>query len=238
MISIEDQLKTFKQEGYVVLDNVFSPELIDRIRKEFLEENADSFKGEFKRKLFSVDVKGSINSQEFLFSSIIIRLIEKILTPLFVIESVLAPVTGPGSQMQHKHSDGGGTYGGKYDLLLPAHAVGLMVPLIDMNSTTGTVRVWPGSTLNQNTQRFVDLEIKQGSCFIMDTRLMHAGTPNASTALRPMIYITYSYPWYINYIDFREMPCFKMSDAELMKWNEKQRHRFVRRNIKAGFQIK
>lgn len=229
---IENQLKAFKEQGYVVLENAFDSALIDSVRDEFLKAN--SFEAGFKRKLVSVNLQGSINSKEFLFNPTIIQYIEKILNPLYVIESVLAPVTGPGSEMQHKHSDGGGTYGGKYDLMLPAHAVGVMIPLIDMNTTTGTTRVWPGSQTNPNREEYIDLEIKKGSCFLIDTRILHAGTSNNSNALRPMIYITYSFPWYINYIDFREIPCFKMSDAELSKWDEKSQNRFVRRNIQAG----
>lgn len=232
MSSFDSQLKAFKDEGYVVLENAFSADLIDKIREEFLAAN--TFENGFKRKLVSVDVKGSINTSDFLFNPAIIQFIEKILNPLYVIESVLAPVTGPGSEMQHKHSDGGGTYGEKYDLMLPAHAVGLMIPLIDMDSTTGTTRVWAGSQINPGREEYVDLQIKKGSCFLIDTRILHAGTPNISNALRPMIYITYSFPWYINYIDFRDIPCFKMSDAEINKWDDKTKNRFVRRNIQAG----
>lgn len=234
MISSEEQIKEFREKGFIILEDVFSSSLIDQIRYEFQSENLEKFKEGFKRELFSVEVKDSINSKEFLFNPKIISLIEKILNPLFVIESVLAPTTGPGSEMQHKHNDGGGTYGGKYDIILPAHAVGLMIPLIDMNTITGTTRLWPYSHTISKQENFIDLEINKGSCFLIDTRIMHAGTPNKSSNFRPMIYITYSFPWYINYIDFRGMPCFKMSDDEFLKWDKTTQNRLIRRNIQAG----
>ena len=44
--------------------------------------------------------------------------------------------------------------------------------------------------------------VREGSCMLWDFRLMHGGTPNRSALPRPLLYLTYCRPWFVEYMNF------------------------------------
>ena len=44
--------------------------------------------------------------------------------------------------------------------------------------------------------------VREGSCILWDFRLMHGGTPNRSALPRPLLYLTYCRPWFMEYMNF------------------------------------
>jgi hypothetical protein len=44
----------------------------------------------------------------------------------------------------------------------------------------------------------VTATLSRGDCMMMDYRTMHAGLPNRSTRVRPIIYLVYARPWFFD----------------------------------------
>lgn len=44
--------------------------------------------------------------------------------------------------------------------------------------------------------------MSEGSCALWDFRLKHGGTANKSTLARPLLYVTYCRPWWVDHINF------------------------------------
>jgi ectoine hydroxylase-related dioxygenase (phytanoyl-CoA dioxygenase family) len=91
--------------------------------------------------------------------------------------------------------------------MLPAHALTYALPLIEMNELHGSTTLWPGSHRwrndNDKSEEITPV-IPIGSCMLWDFRLTHSGTANKSSTPRPMVYCTYSRPWYKDPVNFRK----------------------------------
>ncbi len=231
-----------KSDGYIHLPGIFSLDFISKLKSETYNQlNIESDQHDLptKRVLTSLSFKNVFLEENFFSNEKISSILKSILGPDFLIESFLIALTAPGSPMLHIHSDGGILYSEKKNFSLPAHAIGFLVPLTKMNEVSGTTRIWPKSNTglpyrnkNQHEKPFTDLDLELGDIALLDTRTFHAGTPNQSDSLRPLLYVTFSTPWYINQIDFKEFSNFTLSDQDFNTISDSKKHMFVRRNIR------
>jgi ectoine hydroxylase-related dioxygenase (phytanoyl-CoA dioxygenase family) len=75
-----------------------------------------------------------------------------------------------------------------------------------MNDIHGTTTLLPGSHRWRRAGEQVEgisPTVPTGSCVLWDFRLLHGGTANRSAVQRPMLYCTYSRPWYQDPVNFR-----------------------------------
>src|SRR5262249_47812686 len=107
---------------------------------------------------------------------------------------------------QHRHFDGVSLFPSSgIDRLLPTSAITVGIPLLKMNNVHGTTALWLGSHLDAT--RVPDGEgiepvVREGSCVLWDYRLSHGGTPNRSAVPRPLLYIGYCRPWFLDHVNF------------------------------------
>ena len=73
-----------------------------------------------------------------------------------------------------------------------------------MNEVHGTTALWPGSHRDETRLKKEGIEpiVFEGSCILWDFRLWHGGTPNRSTLPRPLLYLTYCRPWFLEHMNF------------------------------------
>ncbi len=82
---------------------------------------------------------------------------------------------------------------------LPPHCVNVFIPLVDLNAANGPTEFIPTSQLDWGTKSPpLILHAKAGECIIFDHRIKHRGLGNRSNVPRPLVYITYSKPWYVD----------------------------------------
>lgn len=127
----------------------------------------------------------------------------------------------PGSEYQPAHRDGKFLFPG-LAVTLPPYMFELNIPLVDFREDNGPLEVWPGTHLLANLEpsdagallrpaeeeRKTDVQqfaeqlqpqrvlMPAGSFLLRDPRMWHRGSPNRSTAARPMLSIAYNRPWY------------------------------------------
>lgn len=119
----------------------------------------------------------------------------------------------PDSILQPVHVDEGHLWADVFDV--PPAAVGMNVPLVDVDDTNGPIEVWPGthrlpgpvfgvetttvSRLHVDTRSRVvppvTVPLARGDILLRDVRLWHRGTPNTSDVARPMLALVYRAPW-------------------------------------------
>lgn len=95
---------------------------------------------------------------------------------------------------------------GRSFLDLPAPALKVYFPMVDFGARVGPPRFVPGShwrTAHEDVPPpgapeppSVRTYCPQGSAIIMDQRIWHGGTPNASAFARPMLSLHFAAPWY------------------------------------------
>ena len=106
----------------------------------------------------------------------------------------------PDSAGQKWHSDGDHLHA---DLVLPAHALNVFVPLVDVSLANGATEFVPRTHLDWRAdQRPVVVEATAGDALVFDWRLKHRGLPNKTSAARPLLYLTYAQPWWVDKYNF------------------------------------
>jgi ectoine hydroxylase-related dioxygenase (phytanoyl-CoA dioxygenase family) len=125
--------------------------------------------------------------------------------------------------MQHVHRDHSHLYEReKVGRDMPAHAINLAIPLVDVDLEMGSTSFWPGShrwerDAPRDDDEMVEPELRTGDCMIIDYRTMHAGMPNRSTRVRPVLYIVYARPWFFDEKNFTNRHPLDLPEGEYTK---------------------
>jgi ectoine hydroxylase-related dioxygenase (phytanoyl-CoA dioxygenase family) len=111
----------------------------------------------------------------------------------------------PESTKQHVHRDHPHLFlNPGIDPSLPVYAINVAVPLIDVDIETGPTGVWLGShrwpqddasALSPPTV----CSWQRGDCMLLDYRTLHAGLPNRSGRVRPIVYMVYARRWFFDH---------------------------------------
>ena len=116
----------------------------------------------------------------------------------------------PGSATQPWHSDGPHIRGSDVpragsDLpfVSPPHALNVFVPLVDLTPNNGPTEYVPGSHFDYDVKApHVIPSLRKGTALLFDYRLKHRGLGNSSTEERPLLYITYGRPYFLDVYNF------------------------------------
>jgi ectoine hydroxylase-related dioxygenase (phytanoyl-CoA dioxygenase family) len=150
-------------------------------------------------------------------------LFERLLGKDYILGSLGAVISLPGATLQQLHSDGGDLFDDnmKSSITIPAYAITMGIPLIEMNTTTGTTRMFQKShhalSSSVDRQKGIDPIIKTGSCVLFDYRLQHQGTPNVSDSIRPLLYNIYYRPWFRDSFNYSKQAHLLVSEEEATK---------------------
>jgi ectoine hydroxylase-related dioxygenase (phytanoyl-CoA dioxygenase family) len=221
--------QAFNNTGVVTIDNLFAPKFIVSLRDAFAScyarylidrESDETLKVGDKRIMVPVDVAQPFNAPQLYANPLLFPLIQDMLGQECVLGSFGAVTALPGAEDQHVHRDHPFLFQEEaIDTLMPAYAVNVIIPLIDIDEDHGTTRVWPGShriwSLDEAKRLpSEDPVVPVGSCILMDYRLLHGGTANRSQENRPILYVIYHRPWFKDYVNFVKVRELRVSDEE------------------------
>ena len=107
-----------------------------------------------------------------------------------------------GGDDQEWHQDGGHLFGtdGEDALHLPCHCLNVFIPLVAIDERNGATQFVLGTHRADCTSAdsAAALLCDAGSCIVFDYRVIHRGSANRSQADRPVLYFTYSKPWFVD----------------------------------------
>jgi ectoine hydroxylase-related dioxygenase (phytanoyl-CoA dioxygenase family) len=219
--SIQSSNSALVKDGFVVLDNVVPLELVRDLKTEFTENynqffeernHQDALKVGNKRYMITVKMSGVFSDLLIYANPFVLPLIKAVLGEDLKLESFGVVLSLSGAKDQKIHRDAPLLFDNGIATILPAHAVTVVFPLVEMNETNGTTALWQGShrwptfennPIVKNSVPTVPV-IPEGSCAIWDFRLFHAGTENRSLINRPILYITYAKSWWQDPANFRD----------------------------------
>ncbi|KAG0650434.1 Kanamycin B dioxygenase [Hyphodiscus hymeniophilus] len=221
--TIQEILKYYHRDGFVVLENAIDEHLVDRLYNRMVQDNAVYIQKPQMRYNQGVDT-GNISQippltpewlhRDFYANPHMIRVVENILGPRPELRFINSNVAVPGGTgRQAVHSDVHHAY--------PEIPFGLVmnIYLQDSDESNGITEVWCGthncaarkdqqaslergwikkSYLQERAKvkRPVQPKVKKGSICFRDLRLWHAGMPNKSDHHRIMLAIDYFAQWY------------------------------------------
>lgn len=214
--SLAEALKSFRTKGCLVIKNAFPADLIELLGRHFARDYARYFEaGEFddaltvgdRRYKLSVALEGVFNSPLLYANGLVLPIITELLGEEAILASLVSVIALPDAPDQDLHRDHPWLFGQVIDRMLPSYAIKLLVPLVDLDEDTGTTLVMPGSHKLFDEQALkmaaVRPSLAKGDCLLMDYRLLHQGTANRSSRVRPVLFLGYTRPWFRDYENFR-----------------------------------
>jgi ectoine hydroxylase-related dioxygenase (phytanoyl-CoA dioxygenase family) len=248
---VEHASRCFRRDGALIVEEIVDAAVVVRARQAFAAEYAqfctereDVAKVGDRRFMVTVNLEPPFDNPQLFANPYLLPLLGAALDENFVISAFGIVCALPTAPAQHVHSDGGTLFQRPdIDRLLPAAAITVAIPLLEMNAVNGTTALWLGSHRDKNppydpnhslSEGFEPM-VREGSCMLWDFRLKHGGTPNRGALSRPLLYLTYCRPWFVDHINYdsskaqnqKQKPLLA-SDSFLSSLSEQHRRLFVR----------
>jgi hypothetical protein len=198
-----------RKEGYALLGRALPEDLVAalneelRVRYQALFQPGADFSSTLKtgegRYMMTIELCGGFGNPAVFANDAVLQVLGAALEKDFVLESFGMVLSLPGAGVQPRHRDGDFLFDAGVASLLPPHAITVGIPLADMDSGLGTTEIFPGSHRPTNWREqslSVRPQVPAGACLMWDYRTLHRGTENRSGQHRPLIYATYSKPWW------------------------------------------
>ena len=239
----------FEANGVLLIDNLFSQDLIAKLYQSFVEryrfyfedkDYAGALKVGDKRRMLTVDFQLPFSHPNLYANPFLLYLMRALLGSGFVLGSLGAVIALPGAEAQHIHRDHPHLFEDEgLAIDLPSFAITVVVPLIALTPETGSTRVWKGSHRTTYPEEY-DMQdsfvpfLPTGSCYLMDYQLLHGGTPNLSNLVRPILYIAYYRSWFQEAVNYEKQARISITKQEYQKIPEKYQFLFERVRDSAG----
>jgi ectoine hydroxylase-related dioxygenase (phytanoyl-CoA dioxygenase family) len=240
--SISQAAHKFRQHGCLLLENSFDPALVKTLQENFMRDYAamdreavekTCLKVGADRYMFTIRLQSPFMDPAIYAAPRVLPVVRELLGKDCVLQSIGAVCAYPGAETQHVHRDHPDlfTEAAGLSAFVPPFALHVVVPLVDLDESTGTTALWEGShryKSQSEEQRWSAEELlrlegaampwpRMGDCYFMDFRLRHAGTPNLSSLPRPILYLVYSRGW------FQDRKNFDIQTPLLISWEEYDR---------------
>lgn len=212
-MSTELSLKLLK-DGVCIIDNAVEKNVIIECLNYITDNIINIKSSNLHRNRFNVSrgrfyqaicIDGPLALKEVFLPDPIEEVLVSSLDQDFVFDSFGIISALPGAVEQHWHRDGGILFPGHpLEFMLPASALTVAIPLVEMNAETGSTGFALGShrTLNHAEQPDFAPIVPIGSAVIWDYRIFHKGLVNRSNGPRPLIYATCCRPWWSDSVNF------------------------------------
>jgi hypothetical protein len=210
----------FREHGCVLLRGMFPPAVIEAMHREYVARfgtlDMVAMGAEADRpgpnRFFAVGgarcditlpMTGAFGQPDVFANPRLLGFLGPLLGNDFHLTNFTAVVSHPGAPIQHIHRDHGHLFPEPaVGPDLPVYAVNAAVPLIDVDARTGPTGVWLGSHrwphASAQIEAMTVAPLQRGDCMLLDYRTLHAGLPNASRQMRPIVYMVYARPWFFD----------------------------------------
>lgn len=216
---------SFAKQGFLVIPRLFEAAFIDRLREEYARQlkifEAEGIERQHevgnRRMQLSIELRGPFLDPMLWSNPLLLTIVRSLLGSDVLIDSLSVVVAFPGAEEQHHHRDHGSLFFEMpLDAKLPAHAVAVMIPLIDFDEETGTTVLDPGTHHGASIGEPYAAFVPKGGCYLMDYNLHHWGQANRSAQDRPLIAMTFARPWFIDSVNYRFNKRLNIAEADAL----------------------
>jgi ectoine hydroxylase-related dioxygenase (phytanoyl-CoA dioxygenase family) len=214
--TIEHASRCFRADGALIIEDIIDTAIIDAARRAFDQsyscyldgsEHEDTLVVGDGRLLITIRLEPPFDNPCWFANPFLLPVVSAALDDRFVLGAFGVVCSLPSAPAQHKHDDGGAGLFPQSALnwVLPPAAITVGIPLLEMNEIHGTTALWLGSHRGPSSaakEAAIEPVVREGSCMLWDFRLKHGGTPNQSSLARPLLYLTYCRPWFVEYMNF------------------------------------
>ena len=237
---------TFARDGFLAVERLFDPALIDAARAEYERQYPDlstdpappHLKVGHRRLQLAIDLRASLADPMLSAHPLLLGIVESLVGPGPEIDTLTCVVALPGARAQHFHRDHPPLFDedAAIESALPPFAVTVSIPLIDLDEETGATLLFAGShrSAERPDEEGADAGaarpayMRRGGCYMMDYRLWHRGMANRSDRARPVLYFVFARPWFRDSHNFGAHPRVRVGEDVLRAMPDRQRRLFRR----------
>jgi hypothetical protein len=208
-----DAAATLRREGAVAVVGVWPREQIERLREAVFAAQPELAGGT------ALNVKSRTGAGRY-YTSVVIGeellallgsaeldgMLRDTLGPDYVLEAFGVLMAEPGAARQNVHRDGGILFDGTgLDRLLPAVAVTVAIPLVDVGPANSRTAMLLGTHRQLDGEVSADpvaADLPLGSLLAWEYRTLHFGTEHPGTEPRPLLYLVACRPYWIDNLNF------------------------------------
>jgi Phytanoyl-CoA dioxygenase (PhyH) len=215
--TIERASRCFRADGALLIEDIVDAHIVTEARAAFNQaylhyldgsNHEDALTVGDRRVLVTVRLEPPFDDQQFFANPYLLPIMRAALDDGFVLGGFGVVCSLPSAPAQHQHDDGGNLFPQPgLNGILPPAAITVAIPLLEMNEAHGTTALWIGSHRDAKVgfkEVAIEPVVREGSCMLWDFRLKHGGTPNRSSLPRPLLYLTYCRPWFVEHLNFTE----------------------------------
>lgn len=253
----EQAVQLFRDHGALWIENAFSQELIDSLAEAYEDRYTSRRVSELKKRyalvgdhrfMITVDVEPPFDAPQLFDNPDLQPIFRELIGHQYLISSFGSVVTFPGADPQPIHFDHPPLFESESDCVgLPPYAITMVVPLVDLDETTGSTAIWEGTHRQTGVrERLHDLMTnpdwegasipyaKKGDAYLMDYRVVHGGTANRSENSRPILYIVYCRPWFRDGFNFSDQPPISISNSQWKELSKESQRLFGKDQLRFG----
>jgi ectoine hydroxylase-related dioxygenase (phytanoyl-CoA dioxygenase family) len=227
------------ERGVVLIDDLLTQDVVAELRSALMERVSDWQSSELGKpnnvgdKRFTVPIRlqAPFDNPGVYANPVLLETLQRVMGEKPVLHAFGSVTTYEGARMQHVHrehpllfnSDAGNAN-------VPCYASTILIPLIDLDEEAGGTQLWEGTHMTAKNASWegdpLVFYTKAGSALVFDYRTFHGGMPCRASHGRPLLYFTYTMPWFHDTLAFESHAAMGLSDAEKMKVPENQRDLF------------
>jgi tetratricopeptide (TPR) repeat protein len=225
---VERSLPVFQDTGVLWLKDMFPRSYIEDVRTAFMksyrawkqdEMGKPNFVGN-KRYTVPLRMQAPFNEPELFGNRVLMDIMTRVMGQRPIICAYGGVVTYPGANSQHVHREHPLLFTeDRQNLGLPPHAFNVLIPLMDLDESLGGTQVWESTqTLGSPEQVEGPSKIiyaQKGDAVVLDYRVFHGGMPCRAEQIRPVLFISYSFPWFRDTLAFQAHDALAVSPSEL-----------------------
>jgi ectoine hydroxylase-related dioxygenase (phytanoyl-CoA dioxygenase family) len=188
------------------------------------------------RYMVTLDLDPPFDRPELFASPPLLAIAQATLGVDMIINSLAVVIALPGALAQRAHVDHSMLFPSDEaaSMTAPPYALTAIIPLLDLDESTGSTEVWPRGPLMATPDLWTTklagstvLPLLLGDAALMDYRVCHGGTSNPGSVPRPILYVVYSRPWFRDADNFSEMPPLRVSAQHLANLPAQYRRLFA-----------
>lgn len=248
--TLEEAVALFQSFGALWIKNVFSREFVAELAEAYQQRYTSMGRSKLdkqhanvghRRFMVTIKVESPFDTAELYANPILMQVLRKLLGDTYAISSFGSVVTFPNADEQPIHLDHPPLFESeKLCAALPAHAVTVVIPLVDVDEAVGSTAIWEGShnaprSRQQLKQLMQEHSLagsshplpRMGDVYLMDYRVIHGGMANESEVERPILYLVYGRPWFRDGFNFTDQPAIDITPDQFAKLPTEHQHLFA-----------
>ena len=187
--TIEQASRSFRIDGALIIEDIVDAAIIAEARRAFRRkyshyldgsDHEDALRVGGRRLVITINLEPPFDDPQLFANPYLLPVLSAALDDGFVLGAFGVVCSLPSAPAQHRHHDGGILFPRSgIDKLLPAAAITVGIPLLEMNEVHGTTALWLGSHRDANRaskEEGIEPIVHEGSCMLWDFRLYHGGT--------------------------------------------------------------